>query len=114
MDMFTTILIIVGILILIGVLIISGFFIIAIGTSAAIGAQKQYSASAWDYWKQNCHHKWDELSEQEKEQMIQAYLAIQSDCGGVGSEEEIRDWLPTQLPYKCDGSCLLFQHNNKN
>ena len=64
----------------------------------AIGYRNEAIGNAWAYWEEKKLNRWDELSEDEKDKILQAYLIIEDDCGGCDSIEKIKGLMMEQLP----------------
>lgn len=82
---------------------------LAIICSGAIGAQKEYYKSGWDYWEKNKGRKWDELSKEEQDRLVMSQQIIAADVGIVVTEEEIREALKEQLPITTPHEGLSFK-----
>lgn len=84
---------IIGIILLI-VLIFFIFRVIfyLVGYSVALGLEykTRIEENAWDYYHKMKHYKWCELSEEEKNKLLNASMIIYNDCGMVISVEEAR------------------------
>ena len=109
----TTILIIFGIVILLFIGMIVVLFLGLGGTATAIAKVRQNQKEAWEYWEKMKHKSWQELTPEEREEMISNYMIIADDCGIVVSPEEIREDMKTQLPIHVPHVGLTHRSNSK-
>ena len=94
MKLLTWILIVIGVIVLLIASLIGFICLIA----KAIGNRNETIDNAWAYWEEKKLNRWDELSEDEKDKILQAYLIIEDDCGGCDSIEKIKELMMEQLP----------------
>ena len=66
--------------------------------TSAISSRNEVIGDAWAYWEKKKRYRWEELSEDEKEKILQAYMVIQDDCGGCDSIDKIKELMKEQLP----------------
>lgn len=64
----------------------------------AIGHKNKTVADAWEYWESHKCKSWNELTKEEKDEILIACIIIEDDCGGICLEEKLKTMLQEQLP----------------
>lgn len=79
---------------------IARFVLITVGQPVGLVLQEKarIDKEAWEYWERMKGRSWRELTDDEKETMVDAAMIINADCGACVSEERTREMLKEQLP----------------
>lgn len=99
--MIKSILIAMSVLIVLIAVVGAYFAICFIGVCQALGARGQAIEWSWNYWNTMNQKRWEELSEEEKDDLVKAYATISADCGACNqTDDELREYLRNTLPLK--------------
>ena len=99
--MIKSILIAILVLIVVAFLFLAYFAVCFVGVCQALGARGQAIEWSRNYWNTMSQKRWDELSEEEKDDLVKAYATILDDCGACNQTDyELREYLRKTLPLK--------------
>ena len=97
--MIKSILIAILVLIVVAFLFLAYFAVCFVGVCQALGARGQAIEWSRNYWNTMSQKRWDELSEEEKDDLVKAYATILDDCGAYNQTDyELREYLRKHLP----------------